>query len=71
MSKLSKVIVTIVVIVVFIVLTAVIQIVREDAGYQTHGIMGLIVFGAMIGALCAVWRKKKDDKGNDLTNRNN
>ncbi|HIW87668.1 MAG TPA: hypothetical protein IAC47_05280 [Candidatus Onthomorpha intestinigallinarum] len=70
MSKLSKVIVTIIVIIVFIILTVVVHIVREEAGYRTPGIMGLIVFGAMVGALSAVWRKRKDDKGDDITNRN-
>lgn len=70
MSKVSKVIVTIVVIILFIVLSVVVQIVREEAGHHTPGIMGLIVLGAMIGALRAVWRKKKDDEGNDITNRN-
>lgn len=71
MSKMSKVIVTVVVIIVFIILSAIVQIVREEAGYHTPGIMGLIIFGAMIGALSAVWKKKKDGNGNDITKRNN
>lgn len=70
MSKISKVIVSVIVIIVFIILTVIVHIVREEAGYHTPGIMGLIVFGAMVGALSAVWRKKKDNKGDDITNRN-
>lgn len=63
MSKLSKVIVTILVLVVFVVLFAVITGMRESAGHSTPGILGIIVFVAMIGALRAVW--KKDNKNND------
>lgn len=59
MSKMSKIIVTIVVILLFIILTVINHIIRENAGYKTPGIMGLIVFGAMIGALRAVWKNKK------------
>lgn len=58
MNKASKILVTIVVIVVFMILSLLIQTVREGAGHQTSGIMGMIVMAAMIGALSAVWKKK-------------
>ena len=66
MSKLSKVIVTILVIIVFIVLFAIINGVRQSSGYHTPGILGLIVFAGMIGAIRAIWKKGNDDnKKND------
>ena len=38
----------------------------SDAG-RTPGILGLIVFGALIGALRAIWKKPKNDDNNNNT----
>lgn len=62
MSKVSKVIVTIVIIVVFFFLFGAIVGVREDAGMKTPGMIGLIVFIGLIGAIKAVWKKDDDSK---------
>ena len=65
MNKASKIIVTIVIIVVFIFLYAIIVGVRSEAGNRTPGILGLVVFAGMIGAIRAVWKKdKKEDEDN-------
>lgn len=65
MNKASKIIVTIVIIVVFIFLYAIIVGVRSEAGNSTPGILGLVVFAGMIGAIRAVWKKdKKEDEDN-------
>lgn len=65
MNKASKIIVTIVIIVVFIFLYAIIVGVRSEAGNSTPGILGLVVFAGMIGAIRAVWMKdKKEDEDN-------
>lgn len=58
MNKASKILVTIVVIIVFIILFAIISAIRMERGNHTPGIMGLIVFAGMIGALTAIWKKK-------------
>ncbi|MBR3287258.1 MAG: hypothetical protein IKI72_05515 [Bacteroidales bacterium] len=63
MKKSSKVVVTIVAIVVFILLFSVIAGVSSDAGQSTPGILGLILFAALFGAIRAIW-KKSDDNGN-------
>lgn len=65
MSKVSKLIVTIVIIVIFVFLYAIIVGVRSEAGNSTPGILGLVVFAGMIGAIRAVWKKdKKEDEDN-------
>lgn len=58
MNKTSKIIVTAVIIVVFFFVFAAIVGIRGDAGYKTPGMLGLIVFAGMIGAIKAVWGKK-------------
>lgn len=63
MKKTSKIIVTVVAIVVFFFLFAIIVNVRETAGYRTPGMLGLILFAALIGAIRAIW--KKSDEGNN------
>lgn len=65
MSKASKIIVTIVIIVVFIFLYAIIVGVRSEAGNSTPGILGLVVFAGMIGAIRAVWKKDIDENGDN------
>lgn len=61
MKKTSKIIVTIVAIVLFIIIFAVIVGVRGEAGHSTPGMLGLIVFAGLIGALKAIWKKTDDD----------
>lgn len=63
MKKTSKIIVTVIAIVVFFFLFAVIVAVRGDAGHSTPGILALIAFAGLIGALKSVW--KKDDNNNN------
>ncbi|MCQ2960598.1 MAG: hypothetical protein MJ198_10510 [Bacteroidales bacterium] len=57
MSRLAKIVVTILVVMVFIVLFAAIDGVRQSSGAHTPGILGLIVFAGMIGAIRAIWKK--------------
>lgn len=66
MGKTTKIFVTIVCVFLFIIVFGVIAGIRSDAG-QTPGILGLIVFGALIGALRAIWKKNKNDDNNDKT----
>lgn len=56
MSELSKILATIGVVVLFVIIFGAIAGSKSDAG-QTPGILGLIVFGALIGALRAIWKK--------------
>lgn len=61
MNKTSKIIVTIVIIVLFIVIFGAIVGIRGDNGRSTPGLLGLIVFAGMIGAIRAVWKKDKNE----------
>lgn len=62
MSKLSKLLITIVVVVIFIALFAIVAGISSDAGRHTPGIIGLILFAAVIGAVRAIWKSDDNDK---------
>ena len=64
MNKTAKVLVTVGVVFLFFIIFGAIAGAMSDAG-RTPGILGLIVFGALIGALKAIWKK---DRGNDENN---
>ena len=64
MSKFTKIIVTVVVCILFFGIFAVIVGVRESSGHSTPGILGLILFAGLIGAIRAIW-KKGDNSNND------
>lgn len=66
MSQLSKILVTIGVVVLFVIIFGAIAGSMSDAG-RTPGILGLIVFGALIGALRAIWKKHKNEENKDNT----
>lgn len=66
MSQLSKFLVTVGVVFLFFIIFGAIAGSMSDAG-RTPGILGLIVFGALIGALRAIWKKPKNDDNNDDT----
>ena len=66
MSQLSKILVTVGVVFLFFIIFGAIAGSMSDEG-RTPGILGLIVFGALIGALRAIWKKPKNDDNNDNT----
>ena len=66
MSQLSKILVTVGVVFLFFIIFGAIAGSMSGAG-RTPGILGLIVFGALIGALRAIWKKPKNDDNNDNT----
>lgn len=66
MSQLSKILVTVGVVFLFFIIFGAIAGSMSDAG-RTPGILGLIVFGALIGSLRAIWKKPKNDDNNDNT----
>lgn len=68
MNKFAKLLVTAGIIFVFFMLFAVVVGTRQDAGHETPGFLGLILFAAVYGAIRAVW--KKDGKNNDEENNN-
>ena len=69
-GKGSKIMVTVIVVVVFIAVFGAIVGIRGDAGKSGPGILGLIVFAAMTGALRAVWKKKDNNSDeNDFSER--
>ena len=61
MEKSTKIIITVIIVVVFIALFAVVSGISSDAGAATPGIIGLILFAALIGGLRAVWKKDKNE----------
>ena len=66
MSKLSKVLVTTGVVFLFIIIFSIIAGAMSSVG-QTPGILGLIVFGALIVALKAIWKEPKKENNPDDT----
>ncbi len=69
MNYFAKVIVTVGVIFVFIILFAFVVSVGEPSNGGTPGILGLILMGAVIGAVRAIGKKdkKSDDTHDDNT----
>lgn len=67
MNTITKILVTVGCVLIFIILFAGVVGTREAAGHKTPGIVGLVLFAALIGALRAIWKggKKEDDKAND------
>lgn len=64
MSKTAKILVTICIVFVFFILFGAVVGVRESSGQKTPGILGLILFAALYGAIKAVWKSKKNDDNN-------
>lgn len=62
MNNFSKVIITVVAVLIFFFLFAAVVGVRSDADQKTPGIFGLILFGAFLGALRAIWKKSSKDE---------
>lgn len=65
MTKTAKIIITIVAIVLFFLLFSTIVSARQSAGAKTPGLLGLILFAGLIGALRAVWKKPKNNNSDD------
>jgi len=70
MNKLAKILVTVVALFIFFLLFAAIVGSRSDAGHQTPGFLGVILFAALIGGIRAIWKSGKDsdkeDNGNSV-----
>ena len=64
MGKSAKILVTVGVVFLFFIVYGAIVGTMKNAG-RTPGILGLIVFGALIGALRAVWKKPKNEEQNN------
>lgn len=60
MNKTAKIIVTIIVVFAFFMLFALVNAGREATGHSTPGILGLILFAAVYGAIRAIWKSGKD-----------
>ena len=61
MKKATKIIITIISIVVFLFLFAILISIRQANGFRTPGMLGLILFAALIGAIRAVWHNPDND----------
>lgn len=68
MNKLAKIIVTIGVLLVFFLLFGTVVGSRNDAGLETPGLLGLILFAAVFFSIRAIWKSgKKNDNDNGNT----
>lgn len=65
MSKFTKTVVTIGVCFLFYILFTVTIITRESSGRNTPGILGIILFVGLIGAIRAIWKKRDNDSDNN------
>lgn len=65
MSKLSKIIVTALVIIVYLIIFTAIIATRSSAGQKGPGILGLLLFAGVVGAIKAIWKKDKDHNDHD------
>lgn len=65
MNKTAKIVVTIIVFFVFFFLFAAVNGSREASGAHTPGILGIILFAALYGAIRAIWKSGKDKTNND------
>ena len=71
MDKFTKILVTLVVVGLFIVFFAVFTAAGASEGRHTPGIIGLVLFAGLIGALRAIWKKKGNKTNNDKNDDNN
>jgi membrane associated rhomboid family serine protease len=67
MNKLAKIIVTIGVLLVFFLLFGAVVGIRSATGQHTPGLLGLILFAAVVSSIRAIWKSGKTD-GNDKDN---
>ena len=66
MGKTAKILVTIGIVFLFFIVYGAIVGAMRDADRSTPGILGLIAFGGLIGALKAIWKdSNKEDNDNN------
>ena len=65
MSNTAKILVSALVIFLFIIIFAAIVGVRTDAGNSSPGILGILVFAGLFGALRAIWKSESSENNND------
>ena len=57
----GKILVTVIVVAIFLILFAVVVGLQESSGNSTPGILGLILFAALYGAIRSIWKRNKSD----------
>ena len=65
MDTFTKILVTLVAVGLFVIIFALVVGMASNSGGHGPGIIGLILFGALIGGLRAIWKKKNYNKNND------
>lgn len=68
MNKLTKVIITVAAIFVALLLFGLATAAAAENGGHTPGIIGLIIFGGVVGGLKALWKGDKKDGSNNEDN---
>lgn len=66
-----KILVTIIVVAIFLILFAVVVGLQESSGHSTPGILGLILFAALYGAIRSIWKRNKNDDSDSSMLQNN
>ena len=69
MNKFVKVLVTLGIVFLFLVLFGALVGVSGEAGQKTPGILGIILMMAAVGAIRALWKKPKEERGNQENKR--
>jgi len=41
--------------------------IRESSGHRTPGMLGLILFAGLVGAIRAIWKKQSNDDDTDAS----
>lgn len=65
MSKLAKILVTIGIVFIFFIFFSIVVGTAEASGQKTPGIVGLVLFAAVIGAIRLVWKNDKNNENNN------
>lgn len=68
MNTFTKILVTLVAVGLFVIIFALIAASASNSGGHGAGIIGLVLFAALIGGLRAVWKKKNNDNKDDDDN---
>ena len=67
MNKVTKILVTAIAVIIFIVLLGALIAIRESSGHRTPGMLGLILFAGLVGAIRAIWKKQSNDDDTDAS----
>lgn len=69
MDKIGKILVTVIIVAIFLILFVV--VLRESSGNSTPGLLWLILFAALYGAIRSILKRNKSDNSDSSMLQNN